>query len=170
MSFHLAKLPHKLITNEWLAVSVPSVWWRLGDAAPLVGKWANDGCFIQRVMHNWVTIYQLSTGTRAWYVNGQLHRENGLPAVEGVDGSKWWYVNGQLHRENGLPAVEGVDGSKWWYVNGQRHRENGLPACEWADGAKEWYVNGQLHRENGLPACEWVDGSKEWWVNGKRVR
>ena len=33
------------------------------------------------------------------------------------DGSKKWYVNGRLHREADLPAVEYADGTKRWYVN-----------------------------------------------------
>ena len=48
----------------------------------------------------------------------QLHRDNGLPAVEYADGYKEWRVNGKLHREGGLPAVEYADGYKAWYVNG----------------------------------------------------
>ena len=45
------------------------------------------------------------------------------------DGSKEWYLNGRLHREDG-PANEWPDGSKHWYLNGKRHREDG-PAVEW---------------------------------------
>ena len=57
-----------------------------------------------------------------------------------VDGSKRWFVNGELHREDG-PACEWAYGSKSWYVKGKLHREDG-PAIEWANGAKFWYVNG----------------------------
>ena len=46
-----------------------------------------------------------------------------------------------IHRDEGLPAVEGVGGKEWW-VNGQLHRDGGLPA----DGGKEWFVNGQYCR------------------------
>jgi hypothetical protein len=31
---------------------------------------------------------------------------------------KEWYINGQLHREDG-PAIEYIDGSKSWYINGE---------------------------------------------------
>jgi len=58
-----------------------------------------------------------------------------------ANGSKYWYLNNKLHREDG-PAIEWVDGSKEWYLNGVRHREDG-PACEYADGDKEWYLNGK---------------------------
>ena len=58
-----------------------------------------------------------------------------------ADGTKHWYLNGQLHREDG-PAVECANGDKHWYLNDQRHREAG-PAIENADGDKCWYLNGQ---------------------------
>ena len=58
-----------------------------------------------------------------------------------ANGDKFWYLNGQLHREDG-PACEYAGGSKYWYLNGQRHREDG-PACEYADGSKQWYLNGK---------------------------
>ena len=65
--------------------------------------------------------------------------------------NKWgitshYYVNGQLHRDEGLPAVKYADGSKAYWVNGLRHREGGLPAVEWADGTKAYYKNGHLIR------------------------
>ena len=33
-------------------------------------------------------------GTKVWYINGNLHREDG-PAVEWADGDKVWYINGR---------------------------------------------------------------------------
>ena len=33
-------------------------------------------------------------GTNRWYINDQLHREDG-PAVEYANGDKHWYLNGQ---------------------------------------------------------------------------
>ena len=39
------------------------------------------------------------------------------------DGSKYWFLNGQLHREDG-PAIETNYGTKQWFLNGQRHRED----------------------------------------------
>ena len=60
-------------------------------------------------------------------------------------GSKHWYLNDNLHREDG-PAIEYANGTKEWYLNGERHREDG-PAIEWADGTKYWYLNGQKYSE-----------------------
>ena len=56
-------------------------------------------------------------GAKYWYLNGQLHRENG-PAV--IDGNyqAWWF-NGQLHREDG-PAVIDGDCQMWW-LNGIKY-------------------------------------------------
>jgi hypothetical protein len=61
------------------------------------------------------------------------------------DGTQEWYLNGNLHREDG-PARESADGYKEWYLNGNRHREDG-PAIEWVDGTKSWYLNGEKMTE-----------------------
>ena len=56
------------------------------------------------------------------------------------NGDTEWYVNDQLHREDG-PAFEFADGSKEWWINEKRHREDG-PAIEYANGYKAWWING----------------------------
>ena len=65
--------------------------------------------------------------------------------IEYADGSKLWYRNGQLHREDG-PAAEWANGYKEWYRNDKLHREDG-PAIEYADGSKLWYLNGREYTE-----------------------
>ena len=77
-------------------------------------------------------------------------------------GTKHYYINNVLHREDG-PAVEYSNGSKCWYKNGKLHRENG-PAIEWYDGSKGWHQNGKLHREDG-PTREYIDGVKHRFLN-----
>ena len=62
------------------------------------------------------TIEVSKNGTKKWFVDGQLHREDG-PAVEWSDGSKEWYFDGKRHRTDG-PAFEDVDGTKYWCING----------------------------------------------------
>jgi len=53
-------------------------------------------------------------GTKRWYLNGLLHREDG-PAIEWSNGDKSWYFNGKHHRSDG-PAIECINGYKaWWY-------------------------------------------------------
>ena len=47
------------------------------------------------------------------YQNDVLHRLNG-PAIEYYDGDKQWWINGQLHRDNDLPAVESLEVKKWY--------------------------------------------------------
>jgi len=79
-------------------------------------------------------------------------------------GTKHWYKEGKLHREDG-PAVEYANGEKHWYKEGKHHRVDG-PAVECANGNKRWYKEGELHREDG-PAVEYADGRKEYWKNGR---
>ena len=82
--------------------------------------------------------------------------------TEYPSGTKHWYLNGKLHREDG-PAAEHHSGTKGWYLNGECHREDG-PAYEHPDGYKECYLNGQfyydtkgkLHNNNFLVSNEYT--------------
>ena len=38
--------------------------------------------------------------------------------IKHADGTKEWYLNGKLHREDG-PAIERADGTKEWWLNGK---------------------------------------------------
>ena len=80
-----------------------------------------------------------------WFLNGQIHREDG-PAIIEADGSESWFLNNQRHREDG-PAYIGADGTQVWYLNGKRHREDG-PAIIWADGTKQWWLNSRYYTEH----------------------
>ena len=82
--------------------------------------------------------------------------------AHGDDDTKRWYLNGQLHREDG-PAIERANGTRIWYLNGKLHRVGG-PAAECTDGTKHWYINDKLHREDG-PAIVRVTGTREWYLN-----
>jgi len=107
-------------------------------------------------------------GNKRWRLpNGDLHREDDLPAVEAISGSKSWYKNNKLHRDNDKPAYEGPYGDKFWYINGKFHRDDNKPAVEYVCGKRCWYVNGVFHRTNGA-AIENPDGSKEWILEGVR--
>ena len=101
-------------------------------------------------------------GTKRWYLNGKLHREDS-PACEWSDGTERWYLNGKLHRVDG-PAVVSPYHKGWW-LNGQRHRVDG-PAVV-SPYHKGWWLNDKLHRTDG-PAIEMADGSKSWYLNGKQ--
>src|SRR5579859_6911180 len=126
-------------------------------------------------------------GARRWYLNGQLHREDG-PAVELPNGDKSWYFNDQLHREDG-PAQAWSDGAKYWwyhgkYINSSSQKEferlikknssskieNNQSICQTDEyGNKRWFLNNQLHREDG-PAIDHIDGYKAWYINDQRHR
>ncbi len=68
---------------------------------------------------------------------------NGVECQIDSDGSKFWYQDGKLHRDNDLPAVEWADGSRSWYKDGKHHRDNGLPAIIRSDGECYWLVDGK---------------------------
>jgi len=61
-----------------------------------------------------------------------------------------WYVNGKLHRECDLPAIECTNGYKEWWLNGERHRENNKPAIEYANGRNFWFLNGLVVSKQGF--------------------
>lgn len=109
-------------------------------------------------------------GTQEWRVNGQPHRDNGLPTYVGADGTLEWCINGLRHRDNDLPAIIRAGGSREWWVNGMRHRDNDKPAYIDQDVEQEWWVNGQLHRDNDRPSRILADRSQHWWFNGKPHR
>ena len=61
-------------------------------------------------------------------------------------GTKCYYVNNELHREDG-PAIESLNGNKIWFRNGKCHRKDG-PAVEFANGKKEWHLNNKCYGYN----------------------
>jgi hypothetical protein len=89
--------------------------------------------------------------------------KNGLEINE--YGDKFYYLNDQLHREDG-PAIEYINGFKKWCIHGQFHRTDG-PAIITAE-SKKWFINGLYHRLDG-PAIEWADGDKWWYYHGERI-
>ena len=87
------------------------------------------------------------------------------------DGTKYWYLNGELHREDG-PAMEYSDGTKFWYLTGKRHREDG-PAIVWSNGTKFWCLEGERLTEeeyntrmNLTPSCN----GKVVTIDGKQYK
>ena len=79
----------------------------------------------ERVMSDYidykVRVYKDGTKEWRWYLNDELHREDG-PAMEYANGNKSWYLKGKLHREDG-PTVAYVDSGKDWYLNGNYSTE-----------------------------------------------
>jgi hypothetical protein len=89
-------------------------------------------------------------------------------------GTKEYFLNGKLHREDG-PAVEYSSGTKCWYLDGECHRHDG-PAIEWADGVQSWYLNGKeysleeyLKKINKTPACPACE-AKVVEIEGKKYK
>ena len=52
--------------------------------------------------------YTNPQGTNKWFLNGELHREDG-PAIKWGGDDKYWFFKSKHHR----------DGSKHWYLNGK---------------------------------------------------
>jgi hypothetical protein len=66
-------------------------------------------------MDNEPTLEIDGRGNKLWWLDGELHREDG-PAVEFISGTKSWRLHGKWHRVDG-PAYEYPDGSKYWWLN-----------------------------------------------------
>lgn len=75
-----------------------------------------------------------------WQIHGVLHRDDGGPVYESVDGHKEWRYNGKLHCATG-PAIIRSNGDLSWYTHGifERHLKVGM-RCHDADHHKEWYI------------------------------
>ncbi|QGR53586.1 hypothetical protein [Moumouvirus maliensis] len=112
--------------------------------------------------------YIIKEGTKIWYKNGLIHRDE-LPAMICENGTQKWYQYGKYCRENDLPCIISHHGTKIWYLNGRIGRVGDSPAIIEPDGTKKWYKNGLLHRDNG-PAIIEPNGTIKWFQNGKLHR
>lgn len=56
--------------------------------------------------------------TRHFRGLGELHRDDGGPAVVWADGTRQWWQEGRMHRTEG-PAVVHDDGTDEWWVRGR---------------------------------------------------
>jgi len=88
------------------------------------------------------TVKVYDDGEVRWYLNGNLHREDG-PALTYGDYQAWW-LNGKRHREDG-PAIIDGDYHSWW-LNGKRHREDGLAVID--GDYQAWWLNGVEYTED----------------------
>lgn len=103
-------------------------------------EWTHNGKF-----HRLDGPSKILDGKSFWYKNNKLHRDGDLPAVYNADKSHVeYYTEGQLHRENMMPArIEyRGDGSivNEYYTEGKLHRLNG-PAVEIKDCTNEYEKN-----------------------------
>ena len=112
------------------------------------------------------TVKEFENGTKHWYKDGELHREDG-PAIEWKNGYKLWYKDGKQHRENG-PAIEFVNGDKHWLKDDKLHREDG-PAIEERIGINKWYLNGVRYCQAEYDFKIYDKKSKTYDIKGKQV-
>jgi len=59
-------------------------------------------------------IYINTAGDEYHYKNNELHRDDDLPAVILKDGTKKWYINGKLTRNNKQAPILWYDGTIGW--------------------------------------------------------
>jgi hypothetical protein len=115
-----------------------------------------------------------------------FHRKNG-PSILYENGGEVWYLDGNLHREFGLPALtlqknkefflrgkqyeieEDELGTKILSKNSKEHSIDDRPSIVYKNGTKEWHSNGDLHRKKA-PAVEYANGDVEYWQLGKLHR
>jgi len=55
-------------------------------------------------------------------MNFKEYKKGEYTIWECADGEKEWYLNGELHREDG-PAVNDCDGDKEWWLNNKQYTE-----------------------------------------------
>lgn len=124
-------------------------------------------------------------GRGEWYQHGKLHSQYGNPAkiIETDNGGECcgWCWDGELHRDNDLPAVIEYYGKaaalsvkkQIWTQAGNRHRQGDRPAViEYYKDGKEkergYWKDGKLHRDPGKgPAIENDKNLGQIWINGK---
>ena len=58
-------------------------------------------------------------GCKRWYLNGDLHREDGPARTWPNSTREEWLLHGKAHREDG-PAYISVSGHKGWWLHGVR--------------------------------------------------
>lgn len=123
-----------------------------------------NGYYFENVKNRGIDVY--------WYKDGKIHHDT-EPAIVYSDGEKQWVKNGNLHRENDLPAVEFGEKCKKWYFNGKLHRITG-PAKIWSrypnwyskyeEGIViEHYINGNHYCDENTPHFEHLSSGHKFW-------
>lgn len=100
----------------------------------------------------------LGRGMSMVHKDKKMHSVDDQPAVIYPDGTKWWYRDGVLHRDNG-PAVVWENGVEEWFRDGVRDRADG-PAVIYPDndgivaelrGVRQFWSKGNLVSEDMPP-------------------
>ena len=121
---------------------------------------------------------------------GQLERPGDLPTIisysdTGEETHRAWYVKGQLHRENGpawqfIQRSTGTVVSEVWYRFGKEHRDGDLPARIYRSHDtgrivhEEYMKNGMTHRETGPAIINYHPDTGrpyrwEYWYNDRKI-
>lgn len=113
--------------------------------------------------------YVNGRGSRFYYVDDKLHREDGPAKTEwvGFEPINYWYINGNLHRTDG-PAIE-AKGNAEWFIHGQRHREDG-PAYMRDGTPYQWHLNDEKLTEQEFNARTLNKELKSNIDNKKKVK
>jgi len=61
-------------------------------------------------------------------------------------GTKWYFLNDKLHREDGPAFEDKYGGTKEWRIHGKLHREDG-PAIEWGNKDYDYYLDDRRYSE-----------------------
>lgn len=138
-------------------------------------EWNNEGDMTTVIKPNHVCDYAELQQTMWYDEQGQLHRDDDLPAIDHSGGMQNWYQHGKLHRDGG-PAIMYAGGMQRWYQHGVLHRDGGPAVMDnigFTDISKrriqKWYQHGLLHRDDDLPA--WInDEEQRWYQHGKLHR
>ena len=95
--------------------------------------------------------------------NGDLHRDDDLPAVIYAGGGSSWHQHGKHHRDGDKPAIIQSCGTQYWYQHGKKHRDGDKPTIIYASGSQFWHQHGKKHRDGDKPAFIAIDGSQSWF-------
>ena len=71
----------------------------------------------------------------------RTYRMDGTLVCYGIE---WRDDDGDLHRDNDLPASVFTNGDQEWFSHGFRHRGGGLPAVVYIDSLYVWWENGKM--------------------------
>lgn len=86
-----------------------------------------------------------------WYhKNGMMKRQTWFSNKGSWHCDSFYDINGELHRDNDLPAFINEVGEMHYYHHGRRHRGIFKPAVIRPNGVYEYWVYGELRYETGV--------------------
>jgi hypothetical protein len=112
----------------------------------------------------WLTLQSgrrvsVSLRRRRW-----LHNPDG-PAVIYPSGAVEYWVNNQLHRDGGQPAVKSAT-REIYFVRGKKHRIGGPADIDRRRQRQAYYVNDRLHNPDGPAVVDGRLGLQQYYLHG----